>query len=451
MILAIGAGQLHHKKSQTTIQRQTRYLNVGLLGLCTMLHRQGKLPIRMFQGGTMTPEELLQQIAQEGITIDRDCSHILLSVPSCYSITWCQRFCRLLRKMTLAPIVIGGRWVVDGQVPWIQNLLPEATVILEGFGERPLAALFGIPEKQIPDGANYCFSQLEYPLLYRYEEYCPSIEISRGCGCGCQFCLDGENPQLPNQEIPVIQQQLTQLDRWYGTYPVYLEAPHFSFSISWTEALCRAMGERDRVVPWRCTTRVETVPTDRLPMLRQAGLRIFDVGLESASPTQLLRMGKTRNPKQYLQRAGQLLQACHREGILVKLNILLYAGETMQTVEETRRWLRAHRHLIAGVSVGSIIYYRGMGCLASLLRQGAKVQDTSQLDRVGYLNLDPSDVLSYAHAQQLAQEISREMMDGQAYYALKSHGYFRRGYTYEQFCADAARSPTDQLPFRKNI
>jgi hypothetical protein len=50
-------------------------------------------------------------------------------------------------------------------------------------------------------------------------------------------------------------------------------------------------------------------------------------------------MKKSSRADRYLSKASTLLRACRDHGILVKVNVLLYAGETIQTLEQTSDWL----------------------------------------------------------------------------------------------------------------
>lgn len=447
LILAISAGQSLYKKEVNPLQRHSRYLNYGLLGLVTMLHDKGNLPIHMFQGEG-TPQEMLYTIKKEGIQLDRDCQCVLLSIPSSYSVTWSQIFCKLLREESNLPIVVGGRWVVDGQREWVLERIPQVTHIIEGFGERHLAKFFDIPDADlIPEGNTTCFEYFDYTLLHNYQEYQPSIEISRGCGCGCQFCLDRYNLRLPNKSVSVIMKEFDQLDKLYSTYSVYLEAPNFYFEPRWVDEYHNTVSSRSVIIPWRCTTRVESVPLAQLKKLSESGLKIIDVGLESASHSQLLRMGKTKQPTVYLEQAERLLVECNKHGILVKLNILLYAGENEKTIGETMQWLKDRREIIHGVSVGSIVYYKGMGNFDELTRFGASIVCGEDLECHGYANLNPSPTLSFKQSQNLCIQISKSVMTHQEYFDLKSHSYFERGYDYSDFVRDIATCDPKRLPF----
>ncbi len=447
-IIAVSAGQYDYKKGTDLIKGRIRYLNYGLLGLATILHDNLGLNVLVVQGDQKSPPALFERIEKEGIDISEECECFLLSIPSYYSVTWCAEFCRIAKEKYGKKIIVGGRWVVDNNAEWVKDKLKYVDEIIEGFGEKKMAERF-CPEKSelVEDGATCCFEHLNYELLLDYKLYQPSIEVSRGCGSGCAFCADGKNKRLQNKSVQSVMRELDYLDNLYGNYSVYLEAPHFHFNKAWCEELVKEMKKRQKITSWRCTTRVESVPIEMIGKLAATGLKILDIGLESASPTQLLKMNKTKCPGKYLERALKILEECQKHNVWVKLNILLFAGETNETVEETVRWLKKHRHLIKGVAASSLVYYKGSGLLEDLLEQGARVPDGYVVNDHGFVDLDLSDEIDSKAAKKICRAISRLMMTQKDYYDVKSVSYFERGYTYEQFENDVACCEPEKLPF----
>ena len=300
------------------------------------------------------------------------------------------------------------------------------------------------------DGSKQLFELLDYTILHGYHKYQPCIEISRGCGFGCDFCVDRNYMRLPNKSPQQMAIELDHLDQLYGNgYSVYFEAPHFVFDPHWVEDFCNKAQIRTYIAPWRCTTRVESVPLDgRLEQLHASGLKIIDVGLESASPLQLLRMKKTTNPKRYLDSAEKLLEKCHDHDIWVKFNLLLYAGETMETLNETIQWLSDRNELIKSVSVSGVTYYYNMGSLSSLCSLGASIVDEKSIESKGYAVLNLSPELPYEKVRQLCLQIPRMISTQKDYFDVKSISYFDIGYTYKDFLRDVAMCNPDDLPFR---
>jgi radical SAM superfamily enzyme len=450
-IIAVSAGQYEYKKEINPIKNEILYLNYGLLGLATVLNEQLGLDILVIQADNRSPSELIHRIEMENNDILNECECILLSIPSYYSVKWSNDFCRLIKERFNKRIIAGGRWVVDNNQEWIKTKIPCIDLIIEGFGEKKLAKLL-CPDKSdlVSDGSLQCFDHLNYKLLLDYNLYQPSIEISRGCGSGCAFCADRGNKRLPNKPVQSIMRELDYLDETYGkgNYSVYFEAPHFHFDKKWCEELFKEIEHRNSKIQWRCTTRVESVPIDMIPSLAKSGLKILDIGLESASPTQLLKMNKTKNPEKYLSTVSKILEECKKYDVWVKLNILFYAGETYKTIKETESWLRNHMHLIKGVAISSLVYYKGYGELNDLLEAGAKLPLDSDLDGCGYINLDLSDEISCSEAKNIAARISQMVMTQKDYYDVKSVSYFKRGYTYDHFKIDVQKCETEKLPFR---
>ena len=439
-IIAVSAGKLLSKKEDTPVTRKLLYLNYGLLGLVTMIHEHG-FDIEMFQAYGSC-DELFDDMEKAGIRLS-GCECVLLSIPSNYSVSWCREFCERVKKAADIPIIAGGRWVVDGRADWIKEKLGYVDVILEGFGEKKIAEMFDFPDKEnIPDGSLKCFDRLDYTLLHDYQRIQPVIEVSRGCGSGCGFCADRANKRVRNKPVPQIFREFEALDRLYGDdYKVYFEAPHFVFEKEWTKEFRARALERERIVPWRCTSRVETVPVsdDMLSMLAESGLRIIDIGLESASPRQLTAMNKTASPGRYLEKADMILRKCHEHGIMIKLNILLFAGETSETVRETTDWLCGRRELIKGVSCANLICYKNSGDLKSYTALGASIPDPEKYEENGFIGMDLSGEISCKKALELCAEIPGMIMTPGDYYDIKEHSYFERGYSYEDFLRDSQK------------
>ena len=257
----------------------------------------------------------------------------MLSIPSYYALPWAQEFCRLVKgRDPDCKIVVGGRWVVGPDPEWFRRIVPEADHLVTGLGESLIESLLSghvtVQQRLADPTPDYT---LDHRIVLGYTAYQPSIEASRGCGMGCQFCEERDIPlerlRSPNaiaQSMPLIQQQY----RGYEVHP-YMQASLFAPNRRWADQLAEETAKQGRVrIKWRAETRVDAMRPGSVAALAEAGLKVIDVGLETASPTQIIAMNKSKRPDHYLNSASELLAACHKNGVMVKVNILLYAGET---------------------------------------------------------------------------------------------------------------------------
>lgn len=445
-IVAISAGQKKSKKGSSLIRQKQRYLNYGLLGLVTLISQNSDYNIVMFQADSKNPYETLFEIKKSGIDLKNDCECILLSIPSYHSITWCVEICEMIKKEYNLKIIVGGRWVVDNNVLWIKDKLKYVDIVSEGFGENFYSSYFNLKLGSY-DGKKHCFDGFDYSLLHNYSDYMPSIEISRGCGAGCHFCADKNNSRLSNKSVDKLLTEIKYLDTIYDEYTPYFEAPHFCFSKNWIDEYSRKIQQRKKPLYWRCTSRIESVPTNMLDTLKQSGLRIIDIGMESASLLQLNRMHKTNDPNSYIKKAEEVISSCYDNDIWVKLNIMLYAGETNDTINETVEWLKRNKKYIKDVSVGSLVYYKNMDNLEELMSYGATLQSIDSLENEGFSYLNLSDDINVEKANEICLQISKLIATQKDFYDIKSFSYYPATYSYENFLSDLDYCDIKQLPF----
>lgn len=216
----------------------------------------------------------------------------------------------------------------------------------------------------------------------------------------------------------------------------------------WAKQLFIEREKRGVACKWRVESRVDKLKAENVRLLAKAGLKVLDLGLESASHGQLIRMKKTNNPAHYLAAAQELIETAYDNGIWVKVNILLYAGESYRTIDETTKWLSKVRYAIKGVSAGPVVIY-GLpgdinGYIEELESYGASTLST---DIVGVTNVSPSREIDHRRALEMSKYICRDFMTAQDYFDLKSFSYFPRNYTHLEFLRDIADVNQDEVSF----
>jgi len=112
--------------------------------------------------------------------------------------------------------------------------------------------------------------------------------------------------------------------------------------------------------------------------------------------------------------------------------------------------LEAHREYFKGVSVNSVIVYRGADSrkyLEELAKYGATLVDPASLETYGYGFMHLSKDIDAERAQHLCASIARKFMEAKDYYDLKAFSYFPAMFTFSEFLALAQKCNPDDLPF----
>lgn len=432
-VFCISAGQLIVKKDANVINKRNRYLNYGLLSLASLIKKYGLSPIQL-HGDFTNPKEFADYCLSLGIVESK--FPVFISIPSFYAISWVNEFTKILKnELKIKEIIIGGRWVIDGEVNQLAKMLPHVDKIIDGLGENQISYLLGGKAEKING-----YVSLDYNLLDKRELYQPSIEVSRGCGMKCSFCQEKDEKLHPLKSPSLITSEASGiiLNDHLNPMSPYFEASMFKPTVGWLEELMKQRSIYSHSYLWRSESRADTFPIKQIPELAKAGMKILDLGLESASPTQIKRMGKSKTPEKYLSRASNLLETAHDADINVKVNIMLYAGESNKTIEETYKWLDQHRNYIKGVSVGPVLAFgwdnKKSGFIKSLLSSGASIYEENALEGVTRFNLSSS--IDHCKSLAISKELSRSFMTAKDYFYLKSFSYFSRDYTYDEFLRD---------------
>ena len=450
----VSAGLREPKKRDHSLARRQLYLNYGALTLATQV-RRGGLEASLRHGGHEDPEQFVDRLFADGRL--PSVWPVMVSMPSFYALGWTQAFCRAVkRRDPAARIVIGGRWVTGPDPAWLHGLLPEAERIVPGLGEDVVWDLLGAPGRPAAPGSGPGIPGfgLEHRLVDGFERFQPSLETSRGCGMGCAFCEERDIPLTRLRDPERLAELLEETLAEYGGGDIrpYFQSSFFLPNPRWAERLHSAFEARGLRVPWRCETRVDGMTPATVAALAASGMKVVDLGLETASVQQIRSMRKASDADRYLGSASRLIQACSTQGVWVKVNVLLYGGETAATLRETRDWLDMHAEHIKGVSVGPVVVYGPPGQSSGFLRElallGASPVDPGSAASTGVTHLHLSSEIDAEAAEATSLELSRRYMDADDYFDLKSFSYYPRGYTQTDFDADVAMSDPSHLPFR---
>lgn len=233
-------------------------------------------------------------------------------------------------------IVMGGLWYSSYFMETMtQN--PQIDFIMMGEGELTLAELIAnlssppakawreIPglvsrnkEKQIVVGPHrpliadlnilpmpaYDLFPMEQYVGHTYWKPFAELMTSRGCPGGCHFCYEWSlyDPRSNTKDFTSwrghsakrINDELDLLEKTYGVKVVVFQDDAFNVDSRLVEEFCREKVRRGNKIKWVCLGRADdwSSQQDILPLMAQAGLFMGLVGVEVATDTELMKIGK---------------------------------------------------------------------------------------------------------------------------------------------------------------
>ncbi|EGJ51475.1 B12-binding domain-containing radical SAM protein [Desulfocurvibacter africanus] len=294
------------------------------------------------------------------------------------------------------------------------------------------------------DEPNYIdIPSYDHSLYPNHLDYVPSIEISRGCNKECLFCTNNKSIQRQKNTDDIIR-EIEILKSTYGhEFCAYFQTPHFLLS---KKELLKIIGYRNRKdrFTWRTQTSVNYLSEEHIKLLYAAGARAIDVGFESASLSMLQRMEKTKSPTEYLHQMKVALSIAADVGLRLKLNILLFAGETPETLLETANFLKDNLLSFHSFSAYPVMIYPGPRSefFVSKIKSefGGETYALPGSKSIQAVNLSP--LINYEKALKIALLLGKSYQSSDMYLSQRRIGYLPHGYS-----LDSKNLPLEKLPF----
>jgi anaerobic magnesium-protoporphyrin IX monomethyl ester cyclase len=183
------------------------------------------------------------------------------------------------------------------------------------------------------------FPRAYIPAIYDYPRGpVATIAASRGCPFHCKFCDTSTFGASVRFYSPkVVFQMMKHLREQYGVRHIMFVDDLFVASRLRVTELCQLLIESGLNFTWSCTSRVDTIKPDTLELMKKAGCWEISFGLETGSDVLLKKMDKAAE----VEKSEQAVNWTAAAGIRTKgLFMLGYPGETLETIEQTKAFVR---------------------------------------------------------------------------------------------------------------
>jgi len=195
----------------------------------------------------------------------------------------------------------------------------------------------------VPPPARHLFDMENYfRSWYSMDSWKPglrgtSVIASRGCPYTCTFCqptissvfgkrIRKRSPRPVVDEIQEVKQR-------FGIEAFMFEDSLFILDRKWVAAICELMIERKLDLNWCCNIRADLATREQLLLMKEAGLRKVNIGVESAVPRVLEEIYDKRETVESVERAVHLAKSV---GLMVQGYFMMGAyTETVEEIEAT--------------------------------------------------------------------------------------------------------------------
>lgn len=183
------------------------------------------------------------------------------------------------------------------------------------------------------------FPKAYVPAIYDYPRGpVATIAASRGCPFHCKFCDTSTFGSRVRFYTPnAVFGMMKHLREKYGVRHIMFVDDLFVASRLRVTELCKLLIESGLNFTWSCTSRVDTIHPDTLGLMKKAGCWEISFGLETGSNELLKKMDKAARVEISEQAVNWTAAARIRTKGLFMLG---YPGETRETIEQTKAFVR---------------------------------------------------------------------------------------------------------------
>jgi dihydroflavonol-4-reductase len=239
--------------------------------------------------------------------------------------------------------------------PWLAEGLADAALLGEPEGaivdaiERLAVGKLGLPPGLGGWGGLADLDALPFPAwdLIPWQPYAAvSLLSSRGCPAGCAYCAytvaQGRTFRAQSPERTVA--ELAWLAETIRPPLIQVRDPVFAHDRARVVAICVGILACGLQLSFACESRPEHFDDELLALLARAGCATVKIGLESADPALLARLGRVADQaaaEYYVAEAGRVARTSQKLGIICQLFVMAgLPGQDAAALARTEAFLR---------------------------------------------------------------------------------------------------------------
>lgn len=456
-----------------------KVVNLGMLSVASYLDAQD-ISVKLLDlvGHPNEFEEIRQTLEQEHPQF------VGISCISCFTYPNLKQYARLVKAIDRNIFLIAGGQQMSSIPQIAMEEIPELDCVVRGEGEyishhiiyrvQEGQSLADVPSIVYRDQGTICDNTdmagdkvdldalpfLKYTLYPEFHTYQPHVEVSRWCAFNCYFCTSRSmSKTIKYKSMARFVDELEYVTSLYGQHGIPASKLQFFFACSTfglkrsrVEEFIRIMQDKKLNIRWRTETRVDAAVIEYLKELHDVGMGVIDLGLESGSPTMLKVMNKCRQPWDYLLKASKFIMiASDIPGLLVKVNLVFYAGESPETLRESVSYLMLHAEHIDTMSAGPVVMYANAPLAQKFpeyeAQYGTSLVKGDFWDQVHAYPINPSESLCFEQLNIQALLLAKMLCPEQEYFEVKKYGQYPITMDLEEFRTMLGRQGKHSLPF----
>ena len=214
-------------------------------------------------------------------------------------------------------------------IAWLENNKLQQTPrapLVHDLDSLPLA-----PYEKFP---MHYYRMLRMPKV-KSTDFCFPLMSARGCSFKCTFCYRMDPGYRMRTPEPLLD-EIEKLHKDYGITYIAFRDDLLMSSVAHTEAVCLEFLKRNLPVRWNCNGRLNYCSEELLRLMKDAGCRFINYGIESMDQKVLNNMKKGLRPEMIVRGIEDTLKV----GISPGLNFIFgNKGDNKETIKSTIQYL----------------------------------------------------------------------------------------------------------------